>query len=302
MYRSELKLDHAALLVRRLDRAAIAFERMGFRLTPRSVHEGPLEPGGRTMVWGTSSHCAMFADSYLELIGAASDTEYGRGVNRRAEQREGIHLVALGASDLAETHATLTGRVPGLEAPVTVIREWPLGNDSRPAMFRMAQLNARDWPEGEFALVEHRTPELLWQEEHLDHPNGALELSFIVIASKDPLRSRQRFGQLTGTSAGPVCKLQHGRITITDPVGIARRYPGVTASNAPFPVALGIRVRDLSATERMLRSKQVPFLTTPNGSIWVDPAHAGGAVVELVEEAEVKLDTPATDDRRRRAG
>ncbi|HEX2526466.1 MAG TPA: VOC family protein [Geminicoccus sp.] len=288
MHRDELTLDHAALLVRRLDLAAEAFERLGFRLTRRSVHEGQLEPGGPTVVWGTSSRCAMFQDSYLELISASSDTAYGRGVASRAEQREGIHLVALGTNDLAQTYSALAGRLVGLEPPVSVRRAWPVGEGTELALFRMAHLEGQEWPEADLVLVEHRTPDVLWQSGAMEHPNTAIALSFIVIASNDPRRSRQRLGRLIGNPVGPVLKLKRGRLSITDPVGLTRRYPGAAATGAPFPAALGIRVRDLEAARDILASNRVPHLRSPNNSIWVGPMQAGGAVVEFVEDQPVR--------------
>ena len=62
-------LDHAGVAVRDLDAAEAAYRRLGFNLTPRSIHSGAVEPGGPVVPWGSGNHCAMFADGYLEVVG-----------------------------------------------------------------------------------------------------------------------------------------------------------------------------------------------------------------------------------------
>ena len=64
-----LELDHVGVAVNDLDVGREVYERLGFTLTPRSIHSGSKTPGGPVEPWGSGNHCAMFRDGYLELIG-----------------------------------------------------------------------------------------------------------------------------------------------------------------------------------------------------------------------------------------
>ena len=289
MEQPELSLDHVALLVRRLNDAADAFRRMGFTLSHRSLHEGQLEPGGQRLAWGTAGHSVTFAQGYLELVAAAGDTEYGQAVTARAREREGIHLLALATGDLARLKTSLAGRVSGIEDPRFLVREWPIGDETRPVAFKMAQLDNRFWPEADLALVEHRSADLIWRSDLPDHDNGARALAFVVLATREPAKSRERFARLLGPSTGSLFQLRRGRLTVTDLVSITRRYPGADIAPPPFPAALGVEVDDLARVGALLRRNQVPYQQTPNETLWVAPAHAGGCIVEfVVERAEVQ--------------
>ena len=284
MEQPDLSLDHVALLVRRLDDAADAFRRMGFTLSHRSLHEGQLEPGGQRLAWGTAGHCVTFGQGYLELVAAASDTEYGQEVAARARKRQGVHLLALATGDLAGLRTSLVGRVSGIEDPRFLVREWPIGEETRPAAFKMAQLDNRFWPEADLALVEHRSANVIWRHDLPMHGNGARALSFVTVAAREPVKSRERYARLLGPSTGSLFRLRQGRITVTDLVSIIRRYPGANIAEPPFPAAVGIQVDDLAQVGALLRRNQVPYQQTPNETIWVAPAHAGGCIVEFVVE------------------
>ncbi|WP_051329125.1 VOC family protein [Geminicoccus roseus] len=285
MPRPELALDHVTLLVRRLDRTAQAFERMGFGLSAQLSHEGQLEPGGRIVAWGTAGRCITLDHGYLELMAATGGTEYGQDVARRAKRREGIHLVAFGTPDLSDLRADLGPNVPGIEAPVSLVREWPAGSGSQPAAFRMAHLDGRAWPEADLVLIEHRSRDVVWHPSRPVHVNGATALAFVVLAVQDVGRSRERFARLLGPAAGSTFRLGGGgRLTVTDLVGVVRRYPGAGVAEAPFPAALGIRVAELRLVESILVRNQVPHQRTPNDTIWVGPAEAGGCIIEFVAE------------------
>lgn len=277
----DLSLDHAALLVRRLDDARAAYQRLGFTLSPHSVHHGRFEPGGRTEAWGTASHCVMLGSGYLELMGVVAPSEYGQALAARVAVREGLHMVALGTPDLLAAHRNLGPFVAGIEPPTVVTREWPTADGTAPAAFRIARLNRRDWPDAELALVEHGSRELLWRDEWLRHRNGAVGLAFIVLASADVAASHARFRRLFGRPNGPCFRLTQGRLTVTDLVGLARRYPGISLADPPYPAAIGIEVKDMARLAATLVANRVPYRVSANGTLWVAPEHAGGTILEF---------------------
>ena len=112
-----LVLDHVAVVVPDLARAAATYERLGFRLTPRSSHKGPLKPGGPLEPFGTGNHCAMFADGYLELLGITDSNGYTGEVTPLLQKHAGLHLIALGCRDARQAALDL-GRRLGAELAV----------------------------------------------------------------------------------------------------------------------------------------------------------------------------------------
>ena len=52
-------IDHTLVGVRDLEAARVAWEKIGFRLTPRGRHIG----------WGTGNYCIMLEQGYIELLG-----------------------------------------------------------------------------------------------------------------------------------------------------------------------------------------------------------------------------------------
>src|SRR5258707_6639147 len=62
-------IDHVLIAVADLDRARLAWERLGFTLTPR----------GRHLQQGTGNYCVMFARDYIELLGVVDAAQGGGG-------------------------------------------------------------------------------------------------------------------------------------------------------------------------------------------------------------------------------
>jgi len=57
------ELDHVGVAIKDLERGRAIYQRLGFRLTARSIHSGSREPGGPVEPWGSGNHCAMFVPS-----------------------------------------------------------------------------------------------------------------------------------------------------------------------------------------------------------------------------------------------
>src|SRR6056297_752380 len=173
-----MDLDHAAVVVADLARGSAAFARLGFALTPRGLHRGPLPPDGRIGAWGSGNHCAMLRQGYLEVLGVADPAGHKPHLERRLARYEGLHLIAFGTPDAAADAAAL----PGVQPPQDLSRAVPLaGGGEGIARFGIANLDAEAYPEADFILIEQRTPELLWQPALLDHPNGALALAGVTL-------------------------------------------------------------------------------------------------------------------------
>src|SRR5260221_5245 len=70
-----------------------------------------------------------------------------------------------------------------LRPPVQRQRALP---DGRVMRFRNIVSRDAAVPEARLIVIEHQTPELLWQPDLMTHPNGALRLAETVICAADP--------------------------------------------------------------------------------------------------------------------
>ena len=84
----------------------------------------------------------------------------------------------MGEADAA--YPPLAARVDGFDAPVQRRRMAPLGlhEDGGEAEMRFRNIFSQDdhWPEGRYIVIEHQTPDILWQPDLLVHANGAKAL------------------------------------------------------------------------------------------------------------------------------
>ncbi len=71
---SPVKLDHIGVAIKDLERGRAAYERLGFKLTPRSIHRGSPTPGAPVVPFGSGNHCAMVHEGYLEVVSLIDPT------------------------------------------------------------------------------------------------------------------------------------------------------------------------------------------------------------------------------------
>jgi long-chain acyl-CoA synthetase len=285
-------LDHVGVVARDLEAARAVFARLGFHLAPRSVHSGSTRPGGPVEPWASGNHCAMFHRGYLEVAGLVSDTGYST-IGRYIERYQGTHLVAFAGGTADAMHRTLASRGIEAQAPRALERDaayGAAGTETRRARFSNVYVNAEEFPEARFIFIEHHTPDVIWQDHLLDHPNGVTALRELGFASADPGATVERLGRLLGVAAVPdaagFCfRLPHTMVKVMSAQAWEARLPGAAPLPPPAPVYIGFAVRSLAATRAYLESAGVPLVDAP-GAVWVLPQHAGGAALMFSEEEE----------------
>ncbi|MSO76016.1 MAG: VOC family protein [Alphaproteobacteria bacterium] len=272
-----LSLDHTGSMVRDLAAGADRWRRLGFQLAPRSPQMGTLKPGEPMQPWATANHVAMFRAGYLELIGIHEPTRFNPW-RHFMDRYEGIHIVALRCADADAAWAVLQARAPGLSPPIDRRRDAPYRGGTREMRFRNIFSRDEHYPEARFIVIEHQTPELLWQPELMVHANGAVALSEVVFVAADPAAMRQRIEAILG---GPQ-PLGGGRVSVLDPARFQARYAGATPPPLPCAAAQVVAVEDLDAARRLLAGNGVALTTLAAGSLMVPAAETNGAVLELV--------------------
>jgi hypothetical protein len=279
---SAASLDHVGLCTDQPEALWATYERLGFTLTPVARQSGPRAPGAPVERLGTGNRCAMLRQGYVELLGILDPALFDNGLGRFIARYRGLHILAFGVEDAEAELPRL--RAAGLDIPAVAPLQRPV-DDSAPdgPLARFSRLPVPDAPEGRLQLIKHHTPELLWQEPWMRHPNRAVALESAILASPAPAETAARLARLTGTvlepdpAGGFALPLPQGRVRILPPEALEAVLPGVAAPVLPFIAGYVLRTEDGAATAaRILQG--LDTRAAPEG-LMVPPTLAGGAAL-----------------------
>lgn len=275
-------LDHAAVMVTDLSAAGAAYERLGFSLTPLSQHSGALTPGGPVEKWGVANRCAMFRRGYLELMGVVDPALYDNRVPDYLARYEGIHILAFGCDDAAVTADALAAAGFGATGVHALARMLDTPEGERLAQFNLVRLPPNETPEGRVLAIQHLTRNYLWQDRYLDHPNGAVALTELVVCVEDVAEASRRYARYFGipvTRNGTAAEyaLQGGKFILIDQTGLRESY-GVDPPVLPFAASIAVAAKDLSNTQKLLESNGIT-VARRHGRLMVARSDAHGANV-----------------------
>ena len=106
------------------------------------------------------------------------------------------------------------------------------------ARARFARLPLPDAPEGRVQLVRHLTPEAIWQERFMGHPNRAVALEAAILAVAEPAETAARLSRLAGLPVTPdpaggfALELGRGLVRILPEAALGAGAAGVDAPGA----------------------------------------------------------------------
>jgi hypothetical protein len=277
-----IDLDHAGIAGRDLESLAAAFERLGFKLTPRARHSGRRAPDGPVEPFGTANRCIMLRRGYLELIAIVDPNCYCNGLERFLDRHPGLHIIALSIGDELENLRRL--RQAGIDIPGVAWLERPVDDaDPNGLRARFARLPLPDAPEGRIQLIRHLTPEAIWQPRFMDHPNHAVALEEVVLAVENPAESAMRFSLLAGrpvvadAAGGYALNFERSRLRLLPAEALRAELPEVVIRSLPLIAAVGIRTDDRAAAIRRI-VQGIAHRETSSGVV-VAPEAAGGAAI-----------------------
>ena len=173
-------LDHVVInTMRNMDAAAECFEALGFMLTPRGYHS-----------LGSINHLMMTPGPYLELIGVP---ENGPQRQELLDSGYGLDGLVVHSVDADADFARLTAAGLPAQLPGTFSRPISIDGKTLEVRFRTVRFPAKTFPGGRVYFCQHLTPELVWREEWLRHPNGFCGIDRFVIESPDAETDARRF-------------------------------------------------------------------------------------------------------------
>jgi catechol 2,3-dioxygenase-like lactoylglutathione lyase family enzyme len=287
------RLDHLGLATRDLERSRRVYERMGFTLSPRSVHSGSADLNGAITPWGSGNHLAMLQDGYFELLGLVDET-LPSNVKRMVEKYEGLHVLALRCASAEQTYAELRTAGVSARAPMNLERDALFGLDgeqTRRARFRNIYLDEAIFPEARYILIEHRTPEVMWQPHLMQHPNGAQALAGAYLVVDDLGEAAQRFGPVFGKPAACAAGLEfdaeRGKLWVCTQDRLCALSPVLAHTTVHPFAAAAIRVASLDALRSVLKQGGIRFVNdrTMNGDqecVWIGAEDGDHGVIQFV--------------------
>lgn len=273
-------LDHVGLYAHDMGAAAALYERLGFQLTPLSQHSGTHAVTREVVKAGIANRCAMLGHGYIELVAVVDPALDLRGIPDGLARYAGMHIIAFDTAQPEQRIAAL--REAGFAAEPGVLQRY-IDAQQGPKLARFSQVRTprAAMPEGLILTLRHETPELLWQERYLSHPNGARALAAAIVAVDDLDEAAARYERYLGLpclrrDGEAWFRLRSGCLGLASRDALDARLPGCEIPALPFPAALAVEVADLSRAAAVLDANQVPYRRAGD-RLAVAAGHAGGA-------------------------
>ncbi len=254
-----LTLDHIAHFVPDIDQASRALERLGFTLTPFSLQQHRIEPGAPLTPAGSGNRCVMLRSGYLEFLTPTADTPVAQRMRAAMDRYVGQHLICFGTSESERVHRRLAESGLDPQPPVSLQRQIGTETGEATARFTVQRVPPAAMPEGRIQVVEHHTPELLWQERWLDHANRAAGLAASIVCVDDPAEAAGRFARFAGSGVrrqGRVAVVEgsaRGGVVIVDPATL-KDHLGIAPPTLPWITGITLATDDLAATRAYLEA------------------------------------------------
>jgi catechol 2,3-dioxygenase-like lactoylglutathione lyase family enzyme len=271
-------IDHAIIGVRDLEKGKAAYEKLGFRVTPRGRHVG----------WGTANYCLMFEADYLEILGIVDPSAPTNNLDSLLETREGLLSIVLGTTDAGVTRAAWANA--GLD-PAEVKDLSRLLEPDVELRFQNVTLDEKVTADVPMFACSHLTADQMRAPGWTDHPNGAIGISTLTAVTHDPASVVEPMSRVFGgakiTETDNTVAVHTGRgvILFATPDDLDMLHPQLQSeldTDQAALAVLSVRVRDLETTADWLDQAGIPFKREASGAIGVGAEHASGVMLEFM--------------------
>jgi hypothetical protein len=277
-------LDHVGHFVRDREAAGRALARAGFAPTPVSIQ---YNLDGTPM--GTGNITAMLTRGYIEVLFKAADTPLGQEFEATLAGHAGVHLANFVVEDAAKHHRRLTDLGFAMRPLVQFQRPVDTATGPGTAAFTVVRLARGAMAEGRIQILTHRTEDTVWQKRWLTHPNGALALIDLVIASPDVAEATARFERFLGRQAQSMqlgrttFVLDRGQLQLVSEPAFKGMFPEIPVPRLPFIGAYAVRVRSLAVLEDLLKKAPLTFRRVASALVVPFPDELGVGAWVFVE-------------------
>lgn len=282
----EIFLDHIAHWVPEIEGAAAAMEKCGFALTPYTEHTNSTAPGEPILPAGSANRCVMLREGYLELLTPTADTAIGREVRAGIGRYTGVHLIAFNCADAEAQRARLLAEGFDQRPVVDLRRAVDTGDGGAGSLrFTVIRPVPGTMAEGRIQFLTHHTPDLLWQERWMRHPNTAERLREVVVCVADPDEAAGRYRRYLGRhperiEGGWSVPCDRGRLVLMGREWLESALPGAAIPTLPYIAGYVLQCRDIDACRVCLKRNQIVYRELTDDVVAVTaPAALGGSLL-----------------------
>lgn len=282
----EVFVDHIAHWVADMPGAAQAMERLGFVMTPYTEHTNSVAPGEPILPAGSANHCIMMREGYLEILTPTADTAISQELRAGIGRYTGVHLIAFNCDDAEAQRDRLIAEGFDQRPVVALRRETDTEDGSQGTLeFTVIRPVPGVMAEGRIQFLSHHTPDLLWQERWMNHPNTAQRLRDVFLCVEDPEEARVRFERYLGRPAtaiegGFTIPCDRGGIVLLGRARFGECLPGIDVPALPYIAGYVIECADLDACRVCLKGNEIVYRELTEDVIAVSaPAALGGSLL-----------------------
>jgi catechol 2,3-dioxygenase-like lactoylglutathione lyase family enzyme len=251
-------VNHLGVAVRDMDAACALYEKMGFLLTPLSVHSGSSSPDEPVRPMATGNRCAVFPRNYIEVLGIVNPGALDWGWSKFLDRFQGAHIICFGCNDAQTVARRLDASEVENSGVIALQRDIGTEDGLKTARFDCVHFDSKITPEGLIQAARHRNPEYVHQPRYLTHANGATSLAELLVVTTDWRQTAERYSVLTGQPATPsgnssMIELPSvTRLRFMSPDEAGRYLPGTLFSPVPSITAATFSVKDLAAARELI--------------------------------------------------
>ncbi|WP_251864024.1 VOC family protein [Achromobacter sp. Marseille-Q4962] len=185
------EFDHAVIMVRdRLDELAPHFERQGFHLSEKAVHN-----------LGSCNRLIVLESAYIELLGWPQGAPPAR--KEIADSPFGLEALVFRTHDAQATYERLRAAGFAVNPVQELTRPALVDGREMQARFHTVRFAEQPLPGIRMYFCRHLTPECVWSPGLMVHPNGATRILRIDARAADPRAAAERLALVADAAAEP---------------------------------------------------------------------------------------------------
>jgi hypothetical protein len=282
-------IDHLGVVARDIAALREAYVRLGFTVSAATPVMQPGPDRQKDLPLGHVAAHVAFPSTYLELI-AVRHPGQGNHLDKWLARREGLHVLGLRAADVAQASADLISAgliLPPLRASFRRITGNGVKGIARFRWFELPESIAR---EGFAYVLQHETPELIFDPRLTSHPNGATGIRSVFAVVENMDEAFARYQRIPGTkrrsfAVGRTIVMNQQQFVAVERTGFSAMFPGLEIPAPPHLGGFALTVADIDATRAFFTKTGVYFKNWGEKGIWVPPEDTGGAVLAFVDQS-----------------
>jgi catechol 2,3-dioxygenase-like lactoylglutathione lyase family enzyme len=271
-------INHVGMAVHDLVATATLFEQLGFLLTPFSLHSGAWKPNEPVRPLASGNRCIMFGDNYLEVLASEYPDKPSPRIENFLKRHEGAHIICFNSEHIDVLDRRLREEGVASSGLIPLQRDIDTPDGLRTAKFKRLQFAPEDSPEGYIQAAKHLTPQYIYQQRYIAHPNGCDKLRDTIVVTPDLPRFVRKYTRFLAMPPKQedglaIFDLPGGtRLLLGTPNRAGVLLPGSASPSIPAISGVSFRTNDLRAQRSRLEGIGIPF-SEAEGRLIV-PAHA----------------------------